>query len=75
MESLRQFALTHLPAWQVPREWWKVDSLAANGRGKLSRAEWRKRYLEENPKAEIRRPKEGRSPKPEVRKTNNKVTK
>ena len=45
-ESVRQFALSHLPAWQVPREWWFVESLETNGRGKLSRAEWRKRYLE-----------------------------
>lgn len=45
-ESLRQFAMEHLPAWQVPREWWFVDSLEANGRGKLSRAAWRKRYLD-----------------------------
>jgi acyl-CoA synthetase (AMP-forming)/AMP-acid ligase II len=44
-ESLKQFAMSRLPAWQVPREWWLVDSLPANGRGKLSRAEWRKRYL------------------------------
>jgi len=36
-----------LPAWQVPREWWFVDGLESNRRGKLSRAEWRKRYLEE----------------------------
>jgi long-chain acyl-CoA synthetase len=45
-EGLKQYALEHLPAWQVPRDWWFVDSLPANGRGKLSRAEWRKRYLE-----------------------------
>jgi long-chain acyl-CoA synthetase len=44
-ESLKQFALAHLPAWQVPRDWWFVDSLPANGRGKLSRTEWRTRYL------------------------------
>jgi long-chain acyl-CoA synthetase len=45
-ESLRQFVLERLPAWQTPREWWLVDSLAANERGKLSRAEWRRRFLE-----------------------------
>ena len=45
-ESLRQFALSRLDAWQVPREWWFVDTLETNGRGKVSRAEWRKRYLE-----------------------------
>jgi acyl-CoA synthetase (AMP-forming)/AMP-acid ligase II len=46
VDSLKQFALTHLPAWQVPREWWFVENLEVNGRGKLSRAQWRKRYLE-----------------------------
>jgi acyl-coenzyme A synthetase/AMP-(fatty) acid ligase len=45
-EALKQFLLAQLPAWQVPREWWLVESLFANHRGKLSRAEWRKRYLE-----------------------------
>lgn len=45
-ESLKQFAMEKLPAWQVPREWWFVDGLEVNGRGKLSRAAWRKRYLE-----------------------------
>jgi acyl-CoA synthetase (AMP-forming)/AMP-acid ligase II len=46
-QSLKQFALDKLPAWQVPREWWLVDSLEVNGRGKLSRSAWRKHYLEE----------------------------
>ena len=32
-DSLKQFLLTTLPAWQVPREWWFVDSLAVNQRG------------------------------------------
>jgi acyl-CoA synthetase (AMP-forming)/AMP-acid ligase II len=45
-ETLKQFLLSQLPAWQVPREWWLVESLFASQRGKLSRAEWRKRYLE-----------------------------
>jgi acyl-CoA synthetase (AMP-forming)/AMP-acid ligase II len=40
-ESLRQFLLSMLPAWQVPREWKFVDSLSPGPRGKLSRAEWR----------------------------------
>ena len=43
-EVLRQFALLRLPAWQVPREWWFVDSLAENQRGKVSRAAWRQRF-------------------------------
>ena len=45
-EELRRFIGKQLPAWQVPREWWFVDLIEANQRGKLSRAEWRKRYLE-----------------------------
>jgi long-chain acyl-CoA synthetase len=45
-ETLKQFLLSQLPAWQVPREWWLVESLFASQRGKLSRSEWRKRYLE-----------------------------
>lgn len=42
-EGLKQFLLDQLPAWQVPREWRLVDSLAPNQRGKRSRAEWRSR--------------------------------
>ena len=44
-ENLKQFLLTKLPAWKVPREWWIVDSLQTNERGKRSRAEWREHYL------------------------------
>ena len=43
--ELKQFLLARLPAWQVPREWRFVDSLAANERGKISRAEWRRKFL------------------------------
>jgi acyl-CoA synthetase (AMP-forming)/AMP-acid ligase II len=46
-EELRRFLLQSLPAWQVPREWRFVQSLPANARGKLSRAEWRRRYRDE----------------------------
>jgi long-chain acyl-CoA synthetase len=46
-DDLRQFLLDQLPAWQVPREWVIVDSLRVNQRGKLSRTEWRRRFLEE----------------------------
>jgi acyl-CoA synthetase (AMP-forming)/AMP-acid ligase II len=45
---LRDYLITRLPAWQMPRDWWFVDSLASNRRGKLSRADWRRRYLEKN---------------------------
>lgn len=46
-DALRDHALTSLPSWQVPRKWWVVRSLTPNQRGKVSRAEWRKRYLQE----------------------------
>jgi len=49
---LREFALSKLPAWQVPRKWWFVPQLQPNGRGKLSRAEWRKRFLAEASEAQ-----------------------
>jgi long-chain acyl-CoA synthetase len=44
--ALKQFLLQKLPGWQVPREWWFVDSLGANTRGKTPRAEWRRKYLQ-----------------------------
>jgi long-chain acyl-CoA synthetase len=44
--ELKQFLLARLPAWQVPREWWFVESLGANPRGKTPRSEWRRKYLE-----------------------------
>jgi long-chain acyl-CoA synthetase len=45
-EELRHFLLAGSESWQTPREFWFVDSLEANQRGKLSRAEWRVRYRE-----------------------------
>jgi acyl-CoA synthetase (AMP-forming)/AMP-acid ligase II len=45
--ELKNFLLERLPAWQVPREWHRVESLAVNGRGKISRSEWRRRYTTE----------------------------
>jgi acyl-coenzyme A synthetase/AMP-(fatty) acid ligase len=47
-EGLRQFLLSFLPAWQVPREWKFVDSLTANQRGKVSRREWSKTFRNPN---------------------------
>lgn len=43
--ELRRFAIQHLPDWQAPRHWWFVESLEPDGRGKLSRAGWRREYL------------------------------
>jgi long-chain acyl-CoA synthetase len=44
-ESLKQFLLEKLPAWQIPREWMFVKSLETNQRGKLSRADWRRKFI------------------------------
>jgi long-chain acyl-CoA synthetase len=41
--SWRQFLLSRLPAWQVPKEWRRVENLRPNERGKLSRTQWRTR--------------------------------
>jgi long-chain acyl-CoA synthetase len=41
--ELRTFLLQSLPAWQVPREWHFVASMDTSPRGKISRAEWRRR--------------------------------
>lgn len=45
-DALRDFLLDKVPDWQVPRAWWFVDELPVNARGKIPRAEWRKRYLD-----------------------------
>jgi long-chain acyl-CoA synthetase len=44
-DTLKQYLQARLPAWQVPRDWWLVESLFTSHRGKISRAEWRQRYL------------------------------
>jgi acyl-CoA synthetase (AMP-forming)/AMP-acid ligase II len=45
-DMLKEYIMHQLPSWQVPRRYWFVESLGANARGKISRSEWRKRYLE-----------------------------
>ena len=35
-----------LPSWQIPRRWWITDTLIPDERGKISRAQWRSRFLE-----------------------------
>jgi long-chain acyl-CoA synthetase len=45
-DSLRQYLSQQLPAWQIPREWMFTNSLETNQRGKLSRAEWRRKFEE-----------------------------
>ncbi|HEX4343553.1 MAG TPA: hypothetical protein VH255_09190, partial [Verrucomicrobiae bacterium] len=44
-EQLRSFALDSIPAWQLPRHWWFVETLQANPRGKVSRKEWQQKFL------------------------------
>jgi acyl-coenzyme A synthetase/AMP-(fatty) acid ligase len=53
-EELKQFLLRKLPSWQVPREWWFIKSLGTNARGKVSRAQWRKEFLEHRMKGVTR---------------------
>ena len=45
-EELKQFLLKKIPAWQIPRAWWFVDSLDCNHRGKTSRVQWRQKFCE-----------------------------
>jgi acyl-coenzyme A synthetase/AMP-(fatty) acid ligase len=42
--ELKQFLLETLPAWQAPRRWCFVPSLTPDARGKMSRAQWRRRF-------------------------------
>ena len=44
--ALSAFLSQMLPAWQIPRQWWFLDELSANERGKIPRAEWRRKFLE-----------------------------
>jgi malonyl-CoA/methylmalonyl-CoA synthetase len=44
-DALRQFLLERIPAWQVPRDWLFVETLTSNRLGKVSRSEWRQRYV------------------------------
>jgi acyl-coenzyme A synthetase/AMP-(fatty) acid ligase len=47
---LRQFVLKSLPAWQTPRHWWFVEAVQSNLRGKVSRAEWRAKFMQKQAK-------------------------
>ena len=51
-DGLKQFLLSRLPAWQVPREWRFVKTLETNERGKISRAELRRRHIAGGPWSE-----------------------
>jgi acyl-CoA synthetase (AMP-forming)/AMP-acid ligase II len=45
LRTLQQFAMSRLPAWQVPRQWWFVRQIKSNARGKVARSELREQYL------------------------------
>lgn len=44
--GLQAFLHDHLPDWQIPRAWLRVDDLPTTPRGKISRADWRTRFSE-----------------------------
>jgi acyl-coenzyme A synthetase/AMP-(fatty) acid ligase len=44
-EQLKQFLLESIPPAQVPRHWQFVPSIADPQRGKISRFQWRQRFL------------------------------
>jgi acyl-coenzyme A synthetase/AMP-(fatty) acid ligase len=44
-EALKHFLQQTLPAWQLPRHWHFLATLADPERGKISRAKWRERFL------------------------------
>ena len=52
-DALKQFLLQKLPSWQVPREWWFVELPGRNGHAKLSRALWRRNFLENRAKQSL----------------------
>lgn len=45
LEMVRRAAATGLPAWQCPRHWWVVPEIHSSQRGKISRREWREKFL------------------------------
>ena len=52
-DDLKQFLLQRLPGWQVPREWWFVESLGSIANGKSSRAQWRQDFLKNRVKQSV----------------------
>jgi long-chain acyl-CoA synthetase len=47
-ETLRQFLLEFLPPWQLPRQWWFGPAPSDEQGGKISRHQWRERFLGRN---------------------------
>lgn len=46
LEAVRGSVTGALSAWQFPKHWWVVPEINVSLRGKVSRREWRERYLE-----------------------------
>jgi long-chain acyl-CoA synthetase len=45
LEQIKIAVGAELPAWKTPRQWMFVDSLGHNARGKISRAQWREKFI------------------------------
>lgn len=45
LEALKADVAEHLAPFERPRHWWLCRDLAPDARGKLSRAQWRSKYL------------------------------
>ena len=45
LDNIKRAIGSELPAWKMPRQWKFVDSLGANARGKVSRAQWREKFI------------------------------
>jgi acyl-CoA synthetase (AMP-forming)/AMP-acid ligase II len=45
LERIKQTLGAELPSWKTPRQWLFVDSLEPNARGKVSRAQWREKFI------------------------------
>jgi acyl-coenzyme A synthetase/AMP-(fatty) acid ligase len=46
-KALHQFAQTRLSSWQMPKDFWFVEEIPANERGKISRRDLATKYLKE----------------------------
>jgi acyl-CoA synthetase (AMP-forming)/AMP-acid ligase II len=45
LDALRNALSDRLAAWQRPRQWWEVAEIEVSQRGKVSRREWRDKFL------------------------------
>lgn len=45
LEQIKAVVGAELPAWKTPRQWMFVESLGHNARGKVSRAQWREKFI------------------------------